>query len=124
MLVASVWFVAVMGVLAAVIGGRVVQGALAFGLGLSAAAGKPAFDALVQRYVTPAAQGHAFARFETRLQLVWVIGALIPVIATMPFAAGDIVVAAVAAVAAASYMTGRRALGHGSSGSIGDLADR
>ena len=56
----------------------------------------PAFDALVQRYVPPAAQGRAFARFETRLQLVWVVGALIPVIAAMPFVAGDIVVAAVA----------------------------
>ncbi len=91
-------------------GGRVVQGALAFVLGVSAAAAKPAFDALVQRYVPPAAQGRAFARFETRLQLVWVIGALLPVIAAMPFVAGDIVIAAVASVAAATYMTGRQAL--------------
>ncbi|MGO9343779.1 MAG: MFS transporter [Acidimicrobiales bacterium] len=112
MLALSVWAVALAGAIAAFVGGRIVQGALAFVLGLSAAAAKPAFDALVQRYVPPAAQGRAFARFETRLQLVWVVGALLPVIASMPFVAGDIVVAAVASVAAATYMTGRQALIH------------
>jgi hypothetical protein len=110
MLTISVWLVAVVGALSAVVGGRLIQGALAFALGVAAAAGKPSFDALVQRYVPPAAQGRAFARFETRLQLIWVIGALIPVIATMPFVAGDIIAASVAAVAATTYMTGRRAL--------------
>ncbi|MFZ0666526.1 MAG: hypothetical protein WAM97_12300 [Acidimicrobiales bacterium] len=111
-LVLSVWLVAIGGLIAAVVGGRVIQGLLALLLGIAGSAGKPAFDALVQRYVRPAAQGRAFARFETRLQLVWVIGGLIPVIATMPFDAGDIVTAVVAAVAAVSYMTGRRALHH------------
>jgi hypothetical protein len=110
MLALSVWSVALIGAIAAFVGGRTVQGALAFILGVSAAVAKPAFDALIQRYVPPAAQGRAFARFETRLQLVWVVGALIPVIAALPFVAGDIVVAAVAAVAAATYMTGRQAL--------------
>jgi len=112
MLAVSVWGVAFAGLITAVVGGRFIQGFLALVLGVSAAIGKPAFDAMVQRYVPPAAQGRAFARFETRLQLVWVIGALIPVIAEMPFVAGDIVTAAVAAVAAVSYMTGRRALTH------------
>jgi methionyl-tRNA synthetase len=74
--------------------------------------GSFSFDALVQRYVAPEAQGRAFSRFETRLQLVWVVGALIPVIAAMPFVAGDIVTAAVATVAAATYLTGRQALRH------------
>jgi len=110
MLGASVWLVALAALLAAVIGGRLIQGLLAFVLGVSASAGKPAFDAIVQRYVPRASQGRAFARFETRLQLVWVVGGLIPVIATMPFDVGDIVTAVVAAVAAGSYMTGRRAL--------------
>jgi Transmembrane secretion effector len=111
MLALSVWSVAGFALIAAFVGGRLIQGALAFALGVAAAAGKPAFDALVQRYVPPAAQGRAFARFETRLQLVWVVGALIPVIAAMPYVAGDIVTSAVAAVAAATYMTGRRAIG-------------
>ena len=112
MLALSVWLVALVGGIAAFVGGRVVQGALAFALGVAAAAGKPSFDALVQRYVAPEAQGRAFSRFETRLQLVWVVGALIPVIAAMPFVAGDIVTAAVATVAAVTYMTGRQALRH------------
>ena len=112
MLALAVWLVALVAAIAAFVGGRVVQGALAFALGVAAAAGKPSFDALVQRYVAPAAQGRAFSRFETRLQLVWVIGALIPVIAAMPFVAGDIVTAAVAAVAAVTYLTGRQALRH------------
>jgi hypothetical protein len=112
MLALAVWLVAFVAAISAFVGGRVVQGALAFALGVSAAAGKPSFDALVQRYVAPAAQGRAFARFETRLQLVWVVGALIPVIAAMPFVAGDIVTAAVAAVAAVTYLTGRQALRH------------
>jgi hypothetical protein len=112
MLALAVWLVALAGGISAFVGGRVVQGALAFALGVSAAAGKPSFDALVQKYVAPAAQGRAFSRFETRLQLVWVIGALIPVIATIPFVAGDIIVAAVATVAAVTYLTGRQALRH------------
>jgi len=52
---------------------------LAFVIGLAGGAGKPAFDALVQRYVPTAAHGSGLRRFETRLQLVWVIGALVPV---------------------------------------------
>lgn len=112
MLAISVWAVALVAAMCGFVGGQVIQAALALVLGLAAAAAKPAFDALVQRYVPPANQGRAFARFETRLQLVWVIGALIPVIATMPYVAGDIVAAAVAAVAAGTYMTGRRALRH------------
>jgi hypothetical protein len=111
MLVLSVWFVAAAGIATAIVGGIAVQGALAFSLGLAAAAAKPAFDALVQRYVPPEAQGRAFARFETRLQLAWVAGSLVPVIAAIPLSPGDIVVAAVAGVSGAFYLTGRRALG-------------
>ena len=112
MLALSIWSVALAGVLAAVVGGVVVQGLLAFVIGLASAAAKPAFDALVQRYVPTAAQGRAFARFETRLQLVWVLGALLPVVSALPFVAGDVVIAAVAGVSGLSYLTGRRAVRH------------
>jgi hypothetical protein len=88
----------------------IIQTLLAFVIGLAGGAGKPAFDALVQRYVATAAQGRAFARFETRLQLVWVIGALVPVWVATPLTSGDIVIAAVAAVGGLSYTTGRRAV--------------
>jgi hypothetical protein len=106
----AIWLVAFTAVVTAVIGGVVIQTLLAFVIGLAGGAGKPAFDALVQRYVPTAAQGRAFARFETRLQLIWVIGALLPVVATTPLPAGDTVIAAVAGVGALSYMTGRRAV--------------
>lgn len=110
MLAGSIWLVAVCGAAAGAVGGLLTQAALAFVVGLSAAAAKPAFDALVQRYVPTAAQGHAFARFETRLQLVWVVGALLPVVSAMPMGAGDVVIAAVAGVSGLSYLTGRRAV--------------
>ncbi|MHB8330316.1 MAG: MFS transporter, partial [Acidimicrobiales bacterium] len=112
MLALSVWLVAVVGVLAGVVGGLAIQVVLASVIGVAGAAGKPAFDALVQRYVPTAAQGRAFARFETRLQLVWVIGALLPVVSALPLGAGDIVIAAVAGVSGLSYLTGRRAVRH------------
>jgi hypothetical protein len=112
MLAVSLWTVALAAALAAFVGGIVIQALLAFLVGAASAASKPAFDALVQRYVPTAAQGRAFARFETRLQLVWVIGALTPVVITLPLPGGDVVITAVAAVAGLSYLTSRRALRH------------
>lgn len=109
-LLVSVWLVSLVAAFTALVGGVAVQGLLAFTVGLSAASAKPAFDALVQRFVPPPAQGRAFASFETRLQLAWVIGALVPVIATIPLVAGDLIIAGVAACAGASYVTGNRAL--------------
>ena len=38
-----------------------------------------AFDSLVQRDGAEAARGRAFARFETRFQLAWVVGGVIAV---------------------------------------------
>jgi hypothetical protein len=112
MLALSIWSVALAGALAAFVGAVAIQALLAFVIGLASAAAKPAFDALVQRYVPTAAQGRAFARFETRLQLVWVLGALLPVVANLPLVSGDVVIAAVAAVSGLSYLTSRRALRH------------
>lgn len=112
MLAGSGWLVTTAGVAAAVVGHLVLQAVLAYAVGLAGAAAKPAFDALVQRYVPPAAQGRAFARFETQLQISWVLGALVPVVIAIPFTAGDIAIAAVCGVAGFSYLTGRRALRH------------
>lgn len=112
MLALSIWAVALAAVLAAVVGGLLIQALLAFVIGMAGAAGKPAFDALVQRFVPVAGQGRAFARFETRLQLVWVLGALLPVVTALPLGSGDVVIAAVAGVSGFSYLTGRRAVRH------------
>jgi hypothetical protein len=112
MLAVSIWSVALIAILVAAVGGIAIQALLALVIGMASAASKPAFDALVQRYVPTAAQGRAFARFETRLQLVWVLGAFLPVVVSLPLISGDVVIAAVAAVTGLSYLTSRRALRH------------
>src|SRR2546426_608125 len=54
----------------------IVAGALSAG----GAAGRLAFDSVVQRDAPEAARGRTFARFETRFQLAWVAGAFAPVV--------------------------------------------
>jgi hypothetical protein len=70
----------------------------------TAAAGKLAFDAIVQRDAPDAVRGRTFARFETRFQLVWVLGAAVPVVLEIGAKTGMDMVAAGAAVAFASYV--------------------
>jgi hypothetical protein len=79
-------------------------------VGFAASAGKLAFDSLVQRDAPSAAQGRSFARFETEFQLVWVVGALLPVVLSIPPRVGFFVLFVGPALAALSYVTGRRAL--------------
>jgi hypothetical protein len=79
-------------------------------VGIAANAGKLAFDSLVQRDAPAAAQGRTFARFETEFQLVWVVGALLPVVLAVPDRVGFFVLAVGPAVAALSYVSGRRTL--------------
>ncbi len=105
------------GVLAALIGlagggGAVVAGlaatVLSAGVGASSNVGKQAFDAIVQRDAPDANRGRSFARFETRFQLVWVLGALVPTVFTMSLELSFVVVAAVGSFALLSYLVGRR----------------
>ena len=77
-------------------------------VGAAGAVAKPSFDALVQRHVRESNQGRAFARFETRFQLMWVVGSFVPVVLSLPVAAGDLVMAVVAAAGRVSYMSSRR----------------
>ena len=93
--------------------GAVVAGAAgfvlaAFTLGIGAAAGRLGFDSLLQRDGPDAVRGRAFAKFETRFQLVWVIGG---VIAIIPFAKqmGLFLLAIVLGFAAVSYVAALRA---------------
>jgi hypothetical protein len=83
---------------------------IALVVGLASAVAKPSFDALVQRHVRESNQGRAFARFETRFQLMWVVGSFVPVVLSLPVAAGSLVMAVVAGVGALSYMSSRRAV--------------
>ncbi len=74
--------------------------------GVAAAAGKLAFDSIVQRDAPDAVRGRTFARFETRFQLVWVAGAFIPVVLTISTGTGIDVIALVTALAFFSYLGG------------------
>lgn len=113
LLAASAGLVAIVGVLVAragVSGNAVllVTAVMAAAVGLGSSTGKLAFDAIVQRDAPDAARGRAFARFEALFQLLWVVGALIPVVVTMPLRFGLGAIAAAAALTAVGYPVVRR----------------
>ena len=81
---------------------------LAGWLGLCSAVVQPSFDAITQRNVAPGAQGRTFARFAVRQQLLWVVGAVIPVAVTLRFSVGDRLLAVLMVAAGAVYGLGRR----------------
>ena len=68
-----------------------------------------AFDSLVQRDAPDANRGRSFASFELRFQLVWVVGAVIPVLVDIPTTIGFLAIAAVAGFALFTYTAGQRA---------------
>ncbi len=78
---------------------------IALAVGVAASGGKQAFDAIVQRDAPEANRGRSFARFETRFQILWVIGAAIAVI-PMSLEVGFAVVLAVAVFATFTYGVG------------------
>jgi len=108
MLVVALWWVAAVAALGALFPSRLVQAVVAFAVGLAGAMAKPSFDALVQRHVRESDQGRAFARFETQLQLMWVVGSFVPVVLSLPIPGGDGVMALAAALGAVSYVSSRR----------------
>ncbi len=108
MLTASLVFVAVAAAVGARFGNRAAASALAGVVGLAASAAKLAFDSIVQRDAPAAAQGRAFARFETRFQLVWVAAALIPVVVPVPTRVGMIMLAVACSGATIFYVVSRR----------------
>ena len=60
--------------------GRAALVVAAMAVAAASAAGRLAFDSLLQRDGADAARGRTFARFETRFQLVWVLGGVLAVI--------------------------------------------
>ena len=61
------------------------------------------------RAMSLAAQGRTFALLAVRQQLLWVVGALIPVAVALSFGVGDRALAVVAGAGAVVYGLGRRA---------------
>lgn len=80
MMVGSLCFVGVVGIIAA-FSGRIVAGiALASAVNAAAAICRLAFESVVQSGAPDANRGRAFSKFETQNQIAWVVGGLIPVI--------------------------------------------
>jgi hypothetical protein len=86
----------------------VAQVVLAAWLGLCAAIVQPSFDAITQRHVAPGAQGRTFARFAVRQQLLWVVGAVIPVAVALRFSVGDGLLCVLMLTGGVVYGVGRR----------------
>ena len=105
--------IALLGVVTAATGGLVGAALLSMTVGATSSAAKQAFDAIVQRDAPDANRGRSFARFETRFQLVWVVGALVPIIIPIPAAVGFGVIAVGSAVAVVSYQLGLRRIRRG-----------
>jgi hypothetical protein len=110
MLIAGLGLTAVGGVLAALVSGRTTAALFAFVVCFSAALARLAFDSIVQRDAPDANRGRAFARFETRFQLSWVLASFIPVLITIPLGVSFAIIGAAALFGTASYVFGARYL--------------
>jgi hypothetical protein len=107
-LLGSLVAVSLVAVVSMQMGGRSSAALLAVSVGIAASAGRLCFDAIVQRDAPDADRARSFARFETRFQLAWVLGAFLPVVFSMPLTFGFGVIAVANTVAGATYLTGRR----------------
>jgi len=104
MLAGALLFPALPLVLAARDYGRVSLIAAAATVAAATACGRVAFDSLLQRDGSESVRGRAFARFETRFQLVWVAGGVGAVIFPGGGRGGLFVVAVVLLFAGLSYV--------------------
>ncbi len=86
-----------------------LKGAIVVALvvGLSASAGKVAFDSVVQRDAPNADYGRSFGRFETRFQLSWVVGAALAVI-PMSLRLGFILITVALSAAVVLHLVGAK----------------
>ena len=84
--------------------GRGALIAAATAIAAASACGRLAFDSLLQRDGADAARGRAFARFETRFQLLWVVGGVLAVIFPSDGRWGIFLVALVLLFAGLSYV--------------------
>jgi MFS-type transporter involved in bile tolerance (Atg22 family) len=109
-LAGSLLFPAVVTLFGARAFGNTAIGVVACAVSVGAASGRLAFDSLVQRDAPEAARGRTFARFETRFQLAWVGGAVIPAaIPHLPGRLGFLLLAVGLAFFGLSYFAAVRA---------------
>lgn len=81
-----------------------------FVFGIAGAVAHQAFMATVQRLAPDAEMGRAFARFDSRFQLVWVVGAVGPLLVAPSRTVGFGVLGCALVVGAIGYETARRSL--------------
>lgn len=81
---------------------------LVFAFGVAQGSGKVAFDSIVQQELPEEARGWAFARFESFLQLAWVLGGVVPLIAAIPAGGGVLGAGVAALVMTIVYVAGGR----------------
>lgn len=112
MLITVLVLTVVTGSVATLMGGVVGAALLGGAVGIASTAGKLAFDSIVQRDAPDANRGRLFARFETRFQIIWVIGSMLGLIPLDELRFSFVAVALVAAFAAFSYTVGLAAWRH------------
>lgn len=99
--------------LASLVLGEVTGGVLiGASVGFAAGVGKLAFDSILQRDAPDANRGRAFARFETRFQITWVIGAALPVGLTLSATTGYLLLFGTALFAFSGYSLARLSYAH------------
>jgi Na+/melibiose symporter-like transporter len=99
---------ATLALVGAVLGGSVGFVVAAFAIAVGAAGGRLGFDSLLQRDGPDAVRGRAFARFETRFQLVWVVGGMLGLV-PIAESIGLLALGLVLGFAAFSYVAALRA---------------
>jgi MFS family permease len=113
LLLAAVVVACLAGLSGLLLSGLPGQALMAFLVAIAASSGKQAFDAVVQRDAPDANRGRSFARFESRFQVIWVLGAAVPVVIAMSTQLGGAIVAALAAAAGVFFFTANQAVQRG-----------
>jgi len=108
MLAASLLFTASLVLIGTLLSGDLAFAVSSLAVAVGAASARLAFDSLLQRDGPDAARGRAFARFETRFQVAWVVGALIGIVPQNE-QLGLLLLAIVLATAGILYVGARRA---------------
>lgn len=110
MIVGALTTVGAVGVLTARLDGILWAALIAAAVGIAAATGRLSFDAIVQRDAHDTVRGRSFARYEAGFQLVWVVGALLPVVIATPLRQGFDVLGIAGVTGAIAYAIAYRRL--------------
>lgn len=106
MVVAALAVVAAAAFIAAQAFGLLAAAALAAAAGFGWGTAKFGFDGLLQASLAPADRGAAFVSSETMFQVAWVVGAIIPVVISVPISVGLISAGCLALGAQVVYISG------------------